>query len=650
MSHDKERNTPIAGKEDLVCFRCSSERMRKPASRLCMNCDNFFCEDCLPVHEETERPTSAGRKQTTIRGEASRQQVPAIAAAAERADAVAKSDVVPKGHPAAKLEPAQNEVVGKGEVSRRGTIGMPRQPGPTDTCEEHPGKPLELFCTQHNTVGCSACMTDCYRTCTVLYIPDNLHALFRPNDVTAANNRLRNEISALEAEIKDIKNNKTYLAKTMHEAEQEIDQYSDSIIERVEELRRETKNELKKQHDILQEQMTDQVNHFKEALQSAKRYYEKITRVSNRTDSDSFIQAVYCDQEVDKCRAVRAGSREVGYTVMDLEKRNKIIDFLSPLHSFGKAMVSEVDVNTISETMTEYGDDNESYAKTADIDDLKQGDCSYKGKTVSILKFPNDNSNCDIMGASVMEDGSMIFTDRANKRLKRVHPQKELPNTKLNLPDAPWSLCVVPENCIAVTLPDLKTIQFFAVESKLKIAKKKIQTNFKCFAIANNGKELFVSDFYANIYVYVMPDSKIHRILRPKDRTGNDALSAVHNMAVSDNGGVIYVADANKGLFAIESGHGRVLWRVGTWAGLSRGRGVCLDGHGGLYVSGCDLHNVIHVTEEGRVNGEVERKNGVCLPQALSYDRMSEKLIVAGKTNNVVALYFKHDPGWNKLY
>ncbi|XP_060580309.1 transcription intermediary factor 1-beta-like isoform X2 [Ruditapes philippinarum] len=106
----------------LLCSPCKRKERNKEADKYCADCHDYYCSDCVKCHDD----------------------IPAMS-----------------GH----------KILDKDQV-KDGTSGtLPVTP--TQRCERHGFKPVDMFCQSRDNVGCSTCMAVDHRSCNdVFYVPE----------------------------------------------------------------------------------------------------------------------------------------------------------------------------------------------------------------------------------------------------------------------------------------------------------------------------------------------------------------------------------------------------------------------------------------------------------------------------------------------
>lgn len=104
---------PPKSQVDFLCCVCSKKNRRTEATKYCVTCEDYYCEDCLNFH-----------------------------------------NLMPNIH--------HHVVVGRTEFKGKGEgKGLPSIP--TERCTFHPAKIVDVYCKTHDQVGCAVCMTSTHK-------------------------------------------------------------------------------------------------------------------------------------------------------------------------------------------------------------------------------------------------------------------------------------------------------------------------------------------------------------------------------------------------------------------------------------------------------------------------------------------------------
>ncbi|XP_045164845.2 transcription intermediary factor 1-alpha-like [Mercenaria mercenaria] len=188
MATGGETDTDILSDEtfDLLCSVCKKKNKNTEAAKFCVNCQDYYCSICVKFHDD----------------------VPALS----RHKILDSSQFQP----------------GAGQVL---------QMVPTELCDRHSHKHVDMYCQKHDDVGCSTCIAVDHKLCRdTFYIPDYL----RNNKNTSAskiiNQKLETSEKLLTDQHENFKREKKYLLKSKHLCLEEIKKYRKDINQRLDVL------------------------------------------------------------------------------------------------------------------------------------------------------------------------------------------------------------------------------------------------------------------------------------------------------------------------------------------------------------------------------------------------------------------------------
>ena len=111
MASGSDINVNILSDEtfDKLCIICKRKDKNSEAERYCIDCQDYYCSKCVKVHED----------------------VPLL---------------------------RDHEIFGKDKFPSRSSSNLSIPNAPTEQCERHMHKHVDMYCENHDTVGCSTCM------------------------------------------------------------------------------------------------------------------------------------------------------------------------------------------------------------------------------------------------------------------------------------------------------------------------------------------------------------------------------------------------------------------------------------------------------------------------------------------------------------
>jgi hypothetical protein len=92
---------------DFLCSTCKDQNKNTEAVKFCADCHDYYCSTCVKVHDTVH---------------------------------------VLKNH----------KIIDRAQLKSSSSVHFPAVP--TERCTVHRHKPVDMFCRQHDTVGCATCM------------------------------------------------------------------------------------------------------------------------------------------------------------------------------------------------------------------------------------------------------------------------------------------------------------------------------------------------------------------------------------------------------------------------------------------------------------------------------------------------------------
>jgi DNA-binding beta-propeller fold protein YncE len=163
----------------------------------------------------------------------------------------------------------------------------------------------------------------------------------------------------------------------------------------------------------------------------------------------------------------------------------------------------------------------------------------------------------------------------------------------------------------------------------------KVKLGIMCRGIAYARGNYYVSDALDTIHVY--------RLSGKKDRTislwePNKEDSGVNNLAITKDASRIYVANGKNGLIVLDN-TGNVL-RKFNGPELKCAHSCYVMENGNVLVSGANSNNVVQLTRDGELIGEViGTKEGVWGVYAVCCDKENSKLCISRYCQSDVIVY-----------
>lgn len=426
------------------------------------------------------------------------------------------------------------------------------------------------------------------KTCIKLYIPDCLPELFQPEKTRQAEKVLYAAKEDLKTELALTNERKVKLKELKDKANTTMGQFIDKMLVQIEEVKKKTSASLNK---MLREE-TKNIDEKRYELENFILQAEKNLNDLKRAISDScnqseqYVCSVIAETTALKCNILNKRLNCPHVKSIGFEPHFACTTFLERLGLYQQ--IGHMSIN------------NESAGNQ---------NTRYKIKDIQKVKITNETRWSNITGSCCLPDGTILITDTICHCLKRLSLLSLSTYESLDFQGGdrtPWSVCAISPQVAAVSLPDLKQVQFVYVGKKLEKTKT-LQLKYACYGIAFHMGELFLCDNGSTVYVYTTSEKLLRKLTLGRSGYGFMSygwFSWVVNIAVSGNGRLLYLADQERGLLAINTQNGNQVWQYNETP-LKRATGVCQDGHGSVFVSGMDSHNVVQINECGKKLAEI---------------------------------------------
>ncbi|XP_060593285.1 E3 ubiquitin-protein ligase Midline-1-like [Ruditapes philippinarum] len=389
---------------DFPCLPCTKEGKNVAAIKHCVECDENLCQKCLGDHN----------KFSAMRGH--------------------------------QLLDTVKQPSGKKQE-------LPRQ-----RCEKHGGKLIDVYCPDHDNVGCSTCMTVEHRSCTdITFIPD----LACKTDTIQAMKLLETEINTLESRFMTLKQKKV---KELDYAKKEK-----SL------LIKEIKSERKNINDRLDKMEMELLQEVDATFQTKLQHIE-----SNMKEVDARI--VVLQESLQKINAAKHENKSEKYVQIKriMEKYKNTRHCLKEFEGSSKTGTLRFDPyrqRTDSECNT--------IGNILHLPAIELGKC-----TEFNVRIADDKENSDIIDMCMCEDGCIVMTDYKNKRIKKINESFKVVSS-LNVADSPYGICQIGTSLLAVTLVNDRKVQFISQKDKMEL-QQSFEVGDRCRGIAYNDGMIYV--------------------------------------------------------------------------------------------------------------------------------------------------------------
>ncbi|XP_045173870.2 uncharacterized protein LOC123535322 [Mercenaria mercenaria] len=548
---DNKNATTVS--EERRCSVCTKKNLANCAEKYCIECNDFYCNVCVTLHEE----------------------IPAL---------------------------SNHQLIEKKDfTTRSGRLLLPSIP--TERCRTHRTNTVDMYCIDHDTVGCHTCLSLGHGYCKKLYIPENIGQLSQASGDKAE--IVKQEAIELRERLllafKRRETDKKSVQTKYENAKHSIKKFRREMKKKLKELEVSTVAVLDSECDIFVQKLDEEIkslSHFVRKLDDNIGNL-KISSESNNA-SQLFVALQILSKDISETKSV--------YKTMSTQVV-KSIDFI-PDKSLTKSIQCLENLGTI---------DYNSIDKPAPLWEIKSAE------DISV-RTEEDSKDCSIRSACITRLGHILLVDSNNSNIKLLDRAAQKVVDTCTLETTAWSVCTLEGTKSIVSLPRAKRVRIIEADGQIKPTGF-IHIGYECFAIAYSMKELYVSDEHGSVIVHSISGDILRRY--SKDQNGKDLFSDVWALAVNKPGDRIYVADKDNGVIAINK-DGALLWAFEDTT-CSDATGICLDEmFHNVLVLGYASDNVTQIGQTGKKVGQVVKQiNGLNYPTAMCYEWKSDTLIIA---------------------
>ncbi|XP_053382840.1 uncharacterized protein LOC123539750 isoform X2 [Mercenaria mercenaria] len=253
---------------------------------------------------------------------------------------------------------------------------------------------------------------------------------------------------------------------------------------------------------------------------------------------------------------------------------------------------------------------------------------SVKDKYKSKIRVKGDRTKCNIRGCCLLPSGEILLVDNSNDKLKKLDTRYQVISV-CDMPIYSYDVCYIGNN-VAVVAPEAK-LQFVDIRGGMTLANS-VDTDHTCRGLAYGNNQLYVTGG-RSVYIYSKDGIK-QRILY----THQSGYTSFQNIALSDDGSLIYISNWNGGVVTIDSSGNHL--NTFTDSELGRAGGVCVDGEGHVLVSDAYSGKILQLSSDGKKKLGIisNRSDYIYRTRALCFDKQNAALVVAGFDDNIMVL------------
>ncbi|XP_053405631.1 uncharacterized protein LOC128558999 [Mercenaria mercenaria] len=577
MATEGSINTDILSDEtfDLLCGVCKHKEKNREAEKYCVECQDYYCLTCVKVHED----------------------IPSLI-----------------GH----------NILGKGKFPS-GSVKTPSGssktlPGaPTEPCDRHSHNCVDMYCQNHDDVGCGTCMAVDHRLCQdIFYIPDFLKINTTTTTTRDIQQKLKSFTKTLAEHHEKFQSQKQRLLKSRAETLVSVKKFRKEINDRLDELEKNTVDDIEDKYKALIHEIEEGMKQLEKNKANVSSTLDKLFPASKNA-IQNFVNVKKAETAASKAaKFVQETKLQTSFKDVDFNADDKISSFLAEINVLGK----------ITERMSV----DAEYKGTVAVS-KEEALLQVKGYKEYSVKVQSDIKTCYIVSECTLEDGTIILSDNNNDKLKRLDSSTYSVIDYYDLPDCPWQVCSTNKQEVAVCLPANKEVHFISTGNRMT-ATNKITIDFGCYCLACANGNLYISDYGTSVYIYSLSGRKLKQF--SIDESGQELFSDINSLPVSKDGSKIFVTDMDKGLIILDNS-GEVVGRF-NGSELAGALHSYLTGRGSLLVLGRNSNNVLQFRLDGKLIGEVVKFDDKSWHSAICCNQQMSKMII-GRYGDRIKVY-----------
>ncbi|XP_053396144.1 uncharacterized protein LOC128556158 [Mercenaria mercenaria] len=473
---------------------------------------------------------------------------------------------------------------------------------PTEICTIHEIKILDMYCGNHDVVGCTSCMALHHRNCTdVQLVSDVVKTMFKKTDADEAHLKLREKNMAMEK----IKTSREALLEELNksktDAVNELKAFRAEMETMLQKMEKESIREVDKEYQTMNAMLLEEIKESETQIIGLERVADNIKQ-SDGNVAQQFVSIKTAQKIIAQTDAIMNSFDAHTHAKVSFAADENVLGFLQKLKTLGS--VNRYTAYTVKATRE------------------------------MNIRAQSDKSTCTVYGSCLTQGGKLLLPDNSNAKLKRVDIRKLSVEDYCGLPCSPVGVCCIGNQEAVVTL-DNSTIQFVSLGNQMKLTHN-IKLDHSCFGIAYRDNKLLITDNGTSLYIHNIAGTLLQTI--SKDSSGNYLFTMCRQIAFSDSGNKIYVGDKQNNVVTLNR-HGEHCSNF-IDSDLVNGRGVCTDRKGNVFVCALESKNVMQIRQNGQKVGIVVKpSDGLIRPWSITFSPEMKTLFVTEFKNDTVKVF-----------
>ncbi|XP_045178166.2 uncharacterized protein LOC123538265 [Mercenaria mercenaria] len=484
------------------CVPCLSDDQHVEAHGFCVDCQEYLCKTCLHCHKKTKAS---------------------------------------KNHQLLDID----------KVDKHATTDQTSNVC-TEKCPTHRNEVIKFFCPKHEELGCTDCMIMKHRTCDLEYIPDTCTGI-------GDSKEYKETMSNLEKKLKEA----DVVSKEAIKRNQEIDIWHDEVIKDITQFRKEINDHLDALQEKIEADVTKRKSSDKQKVNDVLDVCATLTSNIKKSKSnlmehkaakqngDLFI-AIKRAKPTLQSEEVKQAENVIGKTMTWRFECNKAFGNILSIDSFGK----------LAEYSTSRASAPKRLTSSTKLLHFPERNSQLSHKEDINVRTETDSWSCSIFGCALLSSDILVLTDYNNKKLKVVNTLTKTVVDEKTLDSTPFDVAVLPEDEIAVTMPDKGEILIIRTNGQLSTSRS-IKVQGRCRGITYHQDHLYVVCASPSCVLVLDTKGNVKNILSLKDKTG---FVYPRNTELSQDSQLLYISYSQSDLVESITLQGEISAKYnGTW-------------------------------------------------------------------------------------
>ena len=499
--------------------------------------------------------------------------------------------------------------------------GVTQRPACSVYCSCNHDREVVVYCEDHDDVICDSCATVKHRGCKTFSIQNKSrsYATKKLDSIIDKTKTLRIQIEQLQQEKSKDRTNLTRMKDTCRK---EITTFRKELNDFLDHLERDIIHDLEKYEKKRKQLIDDQIKSLTTTLQMIDLDYKLLEEAKYDNMAETmFALDIKISKNLSEYEAVLDDLKN-NFERGDLcfQRNSKLVELQQAIDSLGS--IKEKDSVSYKGTSTKV------------VLGMKVQSSSQPN-----VQLSNEKILPSITGCCFMPSGDLVLCDHNNSKLKLLDQTFNVKDS-LSLSADPWSLVVIDNSNVIVTLPITKQLQYVQLVPHMKVDRV-IKLDKKCWDVAVTDNEIYVScnngPGEGEVRVLDLSGNLKRKLGVNKD--GSYQFQRPTYLTVSTTGKKIFVSDEKTSIISCMTPDGNIIYQYKD-DDLRWPEALFVDAGDNIFVCEMNSHKVQVITAEGRKYGTlISADDGIRRPFSIAFREADNTLVVGCLNQNNIFCY-----------